>query len=107
LKKLESGGLQMKMGKLLKCYSIVISLVIIFGIGEALAATYYVSPTGNDSNSGLIGAPFKTIQRAADIVNPGDTVVVKNGIYTDTNGDNSIVKLRRGGTAANWITFRS
>src|SRR5262249_31357167 len=44
--------------------------------------TYYVSPTGSDSNPGSEAAPFKTIQKAADIVNPGDAVIVEDGVYT-------------------------
>jgi hypothetical protein len=31
-------------------------------------ATYYVSPSGNDSNPGTITAPFRTVQRARDVV---------------------------------------
>ncbi|RED61869.1 RICIN domain-containing protein [Cohnella lupini] len=34
----------------------------------ATQAEYYVSPNGNDSNPGTIGAPFKTVQRARDVV---------------------------------------
>jgi chitodextrinase len=74
---------------------------------ESLASTYYVSPTGSDSNAGSSVAPFKTIQRAANIVNAGDTVIVKDGIYTDANRDDVIVRLTRGGTSSSWITFKS
>lgn len=38
---------------------------------SSYAATYYVSPTGSASKLGA---------RAANIVNPGDTVVVRDGI---------------------------
>ncbi|WP_208921759.1 RICIN domain-containing protein [Streptomyces capitiformicae] len=34
----------------------------------ATQATYYVSPDGNDANAGTITAPFKTLQRARDVV---------------------------------------
>jgi hypothetical protein len=71
------------------------------------AATYFVSPSGSDSNSGSSAAPFKTIQKAANIVNPGDTVIVKDGTYTDTNGDHDIVRITRGGTTGAWITFKA
>jgi hypothetical protein len=96
-----------KTGKFNLNLFIAIILFIFTAAGNAAAATYYVSTTGSDSNSGLIGAPFKTIQKAANIVNPGDTVIVKNGIYTDTNGDDAIVKLSRGGTSSSWITFKA
>ncbi|WP_309111271.1 right-handed parallel beta-helix repeat-containing protein [Saccharothrix sp.] len=34
----------------------------------AVQATYYVSPSGNDANPGTITAPFRTVQRARDVV---------------------------------------
>ncbi len=76
-------------------------------INSHLPTIYFVSPTGSDSSSGTSSAPFKTIQKAANIVNPGDTVIIKDGIYIDTNNDNFVVQLNRGGTASNWITFKA
>src|SRR5262245_38237878 len=67
---------------------------------------YYVSPTGTDSNPGSETQPFKTIQKAADLVNPGDTVIVEDGIYTRSSGG-AIVSLNRGGTSSNWVWFKS
>jgi hypothetical protein len=74
---------------------------------EAFAATYYVSPAGSDSNSGTLTAPFRTIQKAASLVNAGDTVIVKDGVYTDTYAPGYMLYLTRGGTASNPITFKS
>ncbi|MFC8435802.1 RICIN domain-containing protein [Streptomyces sp. NPDC057253] len=34
----------------------------------ATQATYYIAPNGDDSNSGTISAPFKTLQHARDVV---------------------------------------
>ncbi len=34
----------------------------------ATQATYYVAPDGNDANAGTLAAPFKTVERARDIV---------------------------------------
>ncbi len=42
---------------------------------------YYVSNSGNDSNDGSINAPFKTIANALLIVEPGDTVYIRAGVY--------------------------
>ena len=58
-------------------------LVILILIGHFLnadATNYFVSNiSGNDINSGLsIGTAFKTIQKAADLTWPGDTVFVLN-----------------------------
>ncbi len=69
--------------------------------------THYVSPTGDDNNPGTEPLPFRNIQAAADKVSPGDTVIVKDGTYTDTNNDGRIVYLSRSGDANNPITFRS
>ena len=70
--------------------------------------TYYVSANGGlDSYAGTEAKPFKTIQKAADVVKPGDTVIVKDGTFTDTNKDRYIVRLRRGGEEGKLITFKS
>src|SRR5207244_599178 len=34
----------------------------------ATQATYYVASTGNDTNPGTITSPFRTLQRARDVV---------------------------------------
>lgn len=79
----------------------------------AQAATYYVSPSGIDSNNGSQSAPFQTIQQAANIVNPGDTVVVEDGVYSDTSGTaygggwQCTLALYRSGTSSAPITFIS
>jgi len=39
---------------------------------------YHVATTGDDANPGTAALPFKTIQHAADIVNPGDGVLAKD-----------------------------
>lgn len=56
--------------------------------------TYYVdgaAPNASDQNPGTLEAPFKTIQRAADVLEPGQCVVVAAGIYRET------VRPRHGG----------
>lgn len=45
------------------------------------AATYYLSPTGNDSNNGSSSTPWQTITKANSIVTSGDTVMFKDGTY--------------------------
>jgi parallel beta-helix repeat protein len=42
---------------------------------------YYVTPRGDDRNSGTINSPFLTIQRAQAAVEPGDTVYIRGGHY--------------------------
>lgn len=46
------------------------------------AATYYMSPTGNDSNNGLSqSAPFATFAKAFPVMASGDTLYVMDGVY--------------------------
>ena len=61
---------------------------------ERLAlATYFVSNQGNDDQNGSCGTPWLTLQKAADAVDAGDTVIVRAGTYVGFD-------LRRDGTAA-------
>jgi hypothetical protein len=63
-----------------------------------------VDAQGSDRDRGTSAAPFRTIQRAAESVRPGDTVIVRPGLYT---GAERIVSVNEGGTPDAWITFRS
>ncbi len=63
------------------------------------AEKYYVSPNGNDSSSGLVASPFLTIQKAAGLMKPGDTCILRGGIYRET------VRLNHGGLKDQPITF--
>jgi parallel beta-helix repeat protein len=59
---------------------------------------FYVSPTGNDASSGSASAPWRTLQKAADTVSAGATVVVHSGTYQGFT-------MTRSGTASQPITF--
>jgi hypothetical protein len=47
------------------------------------AATYYVSISGTDSNPGSLSQPWRTIQKAANSLAPGDTALVMSGTYNE------------------------
>ena len=49
----------------------------------ACAADYYVSKTGNDSNTGSLASPFLTIARGITMAQSGDTVFVRGGTYNE------------------------
>src|SRR5262245_61931814 len=71
-------------------------------------ATFYVSPAGSDSNPGTEAQPFRTIQRAANAVGPGNTVIVEDGVYSGSNQcSNAVVCLTRGGSAGQLVTLKS
>lgn len=82
--------------------------VTIAAVTACVGTCYYVSPAGLDSNPGTSAAPFQTIQHAADIVNPGDTVIVEDGTYNGGCGaGTNTVNVSRSGTSGNVITFKS
>lgn len=50
-------------------------------VGGALASTFYISTSGNDSNAGTATSPWRTLQHAIQTIRPGDVVHVANGRY--------------------------
>lgn len=68
----------------------------------AQAAVYYVSTSGNDSNSGTSAAPWRTIHKAANTAVAGDTVHVAAGTYSEAQVD-----FMHSGTASAPIVFVS
>jgi hypothetical protein len=44
-------------------------------------SNFFVSPAGSDSNDGSAGAPWLTLQHAANVVYPGDVVDARPGHY--------------------------
>src|SRR5205823_13439165 len=66
---------------------------------------YVDAAAGNDSNGGTSAQPFKTVQHAADVVNPGDVVTVRDGVYTGSSSE--VLSLGRSGTASDWVVFKS
>ena len=58
--------------------------VMLFSLaGVAGAADYFVSPTGCDAADGSAAKPWRTIQRAANAVKPGDVVTIRGGVYRE------------------------
>src|SRR5262245_49813667 len=47
------------------------------------ATEFHVATNGNDKNRGTETEPLRTIQRAANLAQPGDVVTVHKGIYRE------------------------
>ncbi len=85
---------------------LVIFILLLSSI-KTYAKNYYVSSQfGNSHFSGLnIKQPKKTIQEAADLTRPGDTVFVMNGTYTNNCPTCNVVNITRSGTKVKLIVY--
>jgi hypothetical protein len=83
----------------------ITAIISISALAAALstqAAEYYVSKIGKDTNAGSVKNPLLTIQRAAELAQPGDTITVHEGIYRERGNP------PRGGTSdTNRITYQA
>jgi chitodextrinase len=64
--------------------------------------TFYVDqahPSASDLNPGTESLPWLTVQKAANTLNPGETVIVKPGSY-------EAITIKRSGTNENYITIK-
>jgi len=96
------------LNKIERCTATVVLLVAAFGVvgqialGQVWAATYVVdqaTPGAADTNPGTQERPFQTVQHAADMAQPGDTIYVMAGVYDER------VKVKTSGTEGKPITF--
>ena len=60
---------------------------------------YYVSTSGNDNNPGTYSHPWKSLQKAADVLVAGETVLIRGGTY------NERIIPRNSGSSENYITY--
>jgi len=69
---------------------------------NSAATTYHVTKTGNDANVGTSASPYLTINKAAQVAQPGDSVIVHAGEYREW------VQPARGGTSESArITYKA
>ncbi len=66
---------------------------------DVAAATYYVSTSGKDTNTGTQSSPWRTIGKAAATMVAGDTAIIAGGTYAE------MVTPAKSGTAAAPIKF--
>ena len=66
------------MGKAFLTFAGIVAFAISTGATEI-----HVAISGNDSNPGTPAAPLRSIQRAADLAQPGDVITVHEGVYRE------------------------
>ena len=74
-------------------------------------ADYYLAPTGSDADPGSAAAPWKTFAYALPRLDPGDTLVLKDGVYGIAAGSGPLyvdgATSHKNGTAAQRITVKA
>ena len=70
-------------------------------LGPSTGQTFYVATTGSDSNPGTLAAPWRTVQKAFDTLQPGQRALVRAGTYAES------LDMDRAGTAAAPITVEN
>jgi len=70
-------------------------------VGGCPSSAFYVSTSGNDGNPGTVTAPWRTIQKAASSLQPGQTACLRDGVYEEPG----ISFRTQGATAANPIVL--
>lgn len=83
--------------------TLILALAMILGNiipAQAAGATYYVSPTGSDTNPGTASAPFKTFAKANSMLAAGGTLYIYAGVY------NQQLKITKSGTSSAWINVK-
>ena len=61
---------------------LILITVILFSV--LLKAQIYVSPYGDDSNSGTIDKPFKTLSAAVTAAKEVTTIYLRGGVYSSS-----------------------
>jgi hypothetical protein len=59
--------------------------IMLFYSFSLSASTYYIDPSGNNSNTGTVGSPWRTLQYACiQVTTPGDIIHINPGTFTET-----------------------
>lgn len=73
---------------------------------QSSGRTYYVDPTiGNDGNAGTLSSPFASLIKGVSVLGAGDTLLVKNGVYTPWQGSTKNLYISKQGTASNYVVI--
>jgi len=61
----------------------ILLLILVGAVTSVSAREYHVAVSGSDAHPGTQDKPLRTIQRAADLAQPGDTITVHEGVYRE------------------------
>ncbi len=64
-------------------YCICCIILLGFAQNKLEAGNYYVATNGNDGNPGSLSRPFKSIQKAANVMRAGETCYIQQGTYRE------------------------
>ena len=87
---------------------IVIAFLCLLKPAFSFAATYYISPAGNDTlGIGSSALPWTSLSKAFSQMAGGDTLIVKDGTYTGTNNQITNVQYPPFGSAGNYTVIKA
>ncbi len=92
----------------MKC--ILLMVMGLFSSHIVPAQTWHVSGAGNDASDGKTAqTAFRSLQKAETVVQPGDVVLIGNGVYTNAErGDGSaVLDIKSSGKPDAWITWKA
>jgi len=86
---------------------LILGITVLFSLEQtrfwpalhAEQAVYYVALQGSDGNPGTVDRPFRTIQFAVNKLKPGNTLLVRAGVYQE------VLHIQKSGTAELPITI--
>lgn len=90
--------------------SVLLFCLIVFTAAIPSAQTIYVSGNGSDAADGKTAkTAFRSLQKAADMVRPGNVVLIGNGDYTNDDKANgsAVLSVNASGRADAWITWKA
>lgn len=59
-------------------------LIVLLSCLPLMAAEYFVAPGGDDASAGTLAQPFRTLGKAAALLQAGDTCWLRAGVYRET-----------------------
>lgn len=78
-----------------------IAFIVLLTLSAVVHGTsWYISPTGNDSNNGSVSSPFFTLNKAWSVAKAGDVIYARGGTYKFNSRQNLTGK---NGTASDTI----